>query len=163
MHELISVSHLLYIETTDFDWQPAPLTVQHSLSTEFTTTYFMFFIMLFIMCMSLFTVTSPQHNCMSHHFECFLFTTGKPLTSSSAYRAVLHCSNWHQLGILLNVDHKTLEEISLSKREGPSACKAAMLDAWLKGNANASWRQLADALKVMGNHTISQAVEKEYC
>ena len=101
---------------------------------------------------------------MSQHFTtCFLFTTGKPLTVSNAYKAVIQCSDWHELGILLNVDYKTLEEISASKREKPSACKSAMLDAWLKGNANASWRQLADALKVMGNHTVSQAVEKEYC
>ena len=101
---------------------------------------------------------------MSQHFTtCFLFTTGKPLTVSNAYKAVIQCSDWHELGILLNVDYKTLEEISASKREKPSACKSAMLDAWLKGNANASWKQLADALKVMGSHTISQAVEKEYC
>ena len=100
---------------------------------------------------------------MSHHFTtCFLFTTGKPLTFSSAYRAVLHCHDWHKLGILLNVDYKTLEEISSSKREEPSACKAAMLDAWLKGNPNASWRQLADALKDMDDLRSSQAVEK-YC
>ena len=88
---------------------------------------------------------------MYQHFtKCFLFTTGKPLNVSNAYRAILHCPDWHQLGILLNVDYKTLEEISLSKREGPSVCKAAMLDAWLKGNVNASWKQLADALKDMG-------------
>ena len=37
-----------------------------------------------------------------------------------------------------------------------------MLDAWLKGTVNASWRQLADALKDMGDLRSSQAVEK-YC
>ena len=100
---------------------------------------------------------------MSQHFTtCFLFVTGKQLTFSNAYRAVLHCSDWHQLGILLNVDYNTLEEIRSSKREGPSACKAAMLDAWVKGNVNASWRQLADSLKDMGDLRSSQAVEK-YC
>ena len=101
---------------------------------------------------------------MSQHFTiCFLFTTGKPLNVSNAYRAILHCSDWHGLGILLNVDYNTLKEISSSNREGPSACKSAMLDAWLKGNVNASWKQLADALKDMGDLRSSRAVEKEYC
>ena len=90
----------------------------------------------------------------------FFFTTGKPLTFSSAYRAVLQCPDWHQLGILLNVDYNTLKEISSSNREGPSACKAAMLDVWLKGNVNPSWRQLANALKDMGDFRSSRAVEK---
>ena len=101
---------------------------------------------------------------MSQHFTtCFLFTTDNSLNVANAYKAVIQCSDWHELGILLNVDYKTLEEISASKREKPSACKSAMLDAWLKGNANASWKQLADALKVMGDHRTSQAVENEYC
>ena len=101
---------------------------------------------------------------MSQHFTtCFLFTTGKPLDVANAYRAVIYCPDWHELGILLNVDYNTLEEISSSKREEPSACKSAMLNAWLKGNANASWRQLADALKDMGDLRSSQAVEDEYC
>ena len=100
---------------------------------------------------------------MSQHFTtCFLFTTGKPLNVSNAYRAVIQCPRWHELGVLLNVDYNTLEEISLKKREEPSACKSAMLNAWLKGNANASWRKLADALRKMGDVRSSQAVEK-YC
>ena len=101
---------------------------------------------------------------MSQHFtSCFLFTTGKPLTFSNAYRAVRHCPDWYELGILLDIDYNTLEEISSSKRENPSACKSAVLDAWLNGNANASWEQLVDALKHMGDLSGSQTVETEYC
>ena len=119
------------------------------------------------------TVTDVLHACLQLLVHCtiihvsalyhMLFTTGKALNVANAYRAVLHCSDWHGLGILLNVDYNTLKEISSSIREGPSACKSAMLDAWLKGNVNASWRQLADALKDMGDLRRSQAVEKEYC
>ena len=87
-----------------------------------------------------------------------MFTTGKPLNVSNAYKAVFHCPDWHGLSILLNVDYKTLEEIS--KREEPSACKAAMLDAWLKGNANASWKQLANALKDMGEILLAHNLEE---
>ena len=113
----------------------------------------------------LFIVVSLQHNgctCLSTLlvYACFLFTTGKPLNISNASKAVIDCPHWHQLGILLNVDHNTLEEIS--EKGGLSARRTAVLDAWLNGNANPSWRQLADALKAMGDLRSSQAVEK-YC
>ena len=88
-----------------------------------------------------------------------MFTTGKQLNVSNASKAVIDCPHWYQLGILLNVDYNTLEEISKKKLRDR---KAAVLDAWLKGNVNASWRQLADALKRMGDLRSSQAVEK-YC
>ena len=114
------------------------------------------------LCMCLFTVASPRRSCtcLITLLHVFLITTGKPLTFSSAYRAVLHCTHWEELGILLNVDYNTLKEISLN-REGPSACKAAMLKAWLKGNANASWRQLADALKDMGEILLVHELEEQ--
>ena len=91
-----------------------------------------------------------------------MFTTDKQLNVSNASKAVIDCPHWHRLGVLLNVDYNTLEEIS-SSNWGRSARKAAMLDAWLKENADASWRQLSDALKDMGDLRSSQAVAEKYC
>ena len=100
-----------------------------------------------------------------HFTTCFLLiacSTGKPLNVSNAFRAVNHCSRWYVLGVLLDVKVETLDNIRISRREEPSPCMIAMLDAWLKGNVNASWRQLADALKDMDELRSSRAVEK-YC
>ena len=97
-----------------------------------------------------------------YHMFLIVYSTGKPLNVSTAFRVVNRCSRWHELGVLLDVKVETLESIRISRREEPSPCMIAMLDAWLKGTVNASWRQLADALKDMDDLRSSRAVEK-YC
>ena len=116
---------------------------------------------LFVVTIIISSATQQFHVSALYHMF-LVYSTGKPLSVSNAFRAVNRCSHWHELGVLLDVKVETLDNIRISRREEPSPCMIAMLDAWLKGNVNASWRQLADALKDMDDLRSSQAVEK-YC
>ena len=70
-------------------------------------------------------------------------------------------SDWYQLGIQLNIDHKKLEDIH-KLPENSTYKTTKMFELWLKTNPYATRRQVLNALKkeIVGENTIAHNYEQ---
>ena len=46
--------------------------------------------------------------------------------------------------------------------EGVGTLKYRVFDAWLKDSPDASWTDLVEALRVIGNNSVASDIEREY-
>ena len=78
--------------------------------------------------------------------------------------AVRSVSDWHNLGLHLDITMRKLKEINRIYRvEGEERIKAEMFDVWLKSCPDASWHDLVTALNEIGEKRVAQEVESCYC
>ena len=57
-----------------------------------------------------------------------------------------YATDWYEVGIELELQHKTLQAISKENHQQNEFCFRSMLDKWLELNPNATWRTLEIAL-----------------
>ena len=90
-------------------------------------------------------------------------STEKPcplLTVKEVLAATINVSDWHQLGLQLNLTMCQLKEIDVTyHKEGFKRIKAEMFDTWLKSSSSASWVDLIKALKTIGEDTVASEIE----
>ena len=78
--------------------------------------------------------------------------------------AVTSVSDWHNLGLHLDIAMRKLKEIDRIYRvDGEDRIKAEMFDVWLKSCPDASWRKLVTALNEIGEKRVAKEVESRYC
>ena len=83
-----------------------------------------------------------------------------PLTVKELLTATINVSDWHRLGLLLNLTMCQLREIDVTyNKEGFNRIKAEMFDAWLKSSPSASWNDLIKALKTIGEANVASEIE----
>ena len=72
-------------------------------------------------------------------------------------------SDWVTLGVNLGVPYHLLKEIRSNYAiEGLGACRLEMLVLWLRRKSNASWQDVAGALRQMGENTVAERIEQKY-
>ena len=72
-------------------------------------------------------------------------------------------SDWSTLGLNLGVPYCLLKEIrSNYSTEGCGACRRETLVLWLKHTPNASWRDVVQALRQMGENAVAERIEQKY-
>ena len=78
--------------------------------------------------------------------------------------AVRNVSDWHSLGLHLDITMRRLKEINRIYRvEGEERIKAEMFDVWLKSCPDASWHDLVTALNEIDEKRVAKEVESHYC
>ena len=78
--------------------------------------------------------------------------------------AVRNVSDWHNLGLHLDITMRKLKEIDRIYRvDGEERIKAEMFDVWLKSCPDASWHKLVTALNEIGEKRVAKEVESRYC
>ena len=78
--------------------------------------------------------------------------------------AVRNVSDWHSLGLHLDLTMGKLKEIDRIYRvDGEDRIKAEMFDVWLKSCPDAPWRKLVSALIAIGEKRVAKEVESRYC
>ena len=83
-----------------------------------------------------------------------------PLTVKELMVAVSNVSDWHALGIQLDLTMSQLKDIDITcHKEGLKRIKAEMFDAWLKSSSSASWNDLIKALKAIGEDKVASQIE----
>ena len=83
-----------------------------------------------------------------------------PLTVKELVAATITVSEWHQLGLQLNLTMCQLREIDVTyNKEGFKRNKVEMFDTWLKSSSSASWADLIKALKTIGEDTVAGEIE----
>ena len=90
-------------------------------------------------------------------------STEKPvplLTVKELMIEVSNVSDWHALGIQLDLKMSQLKDIDVTHhKEGLKRIKAEMFDAWLKSSPSASWNDLIKALKAIGEDKVAYQIE----
>ena len=69
-------------------------------------------------------------------------------------------TEWHQLGIQLNVALSELRNIEQNYPRDAERCKSEMVNIWLKQDNDASWWKLAQALYTVGCHVLSKELSQ---
>lgn len=78
-------------------------------------------------------------------------------------------TNWRQLGLYLRVPNSKLDEIETRflQSQGFDRCKEAVVGAWLQETPSevpsASWKELADVLRQIGEEKLATQLEEKYC
>ena len=91
------------------------------------------------------------------------FSLGTPLTVKHLVTACKRVSDWHTLGIQLDLTPCQLNNIHLTcHAHGVDRLKTEMFDVWLKSSPSASWTDLVTALRAMGLDSVASNVRAVY-
>ena len=71
--------------------------------------------------------------------------------------------DWHSLGVKLGLEDHELRTIEQNYRGDNERCKHEMLSRWLRSGKLATWKSVADALQLMGEHTVALKILNKYC
>ena len=74
---------------------------------------------------------------------------------------LIKVTNWHDLGLQLGVDDAELEEIGKNNQGDLKTCRRNMFRAWLKITSSPSYKQLIEALTVMGEAKEADLLRKK--
>ena len=86
-----------------------------------------------------------------------------PLSVNLLVEAVTDVTEWHTLGLKLNLTMSQLEDIRVTYHVyGLGVLKARVFDAWLKSSPSASWSDLISALKSVNEHRVASDIAARY-
>ena len=71
--------------------------------------------------------------------------------------------DWHLLGVNLGLQGHQLHEIEQNYRGDGSRCKSETLYMWQRNTKNATWEAVAQALCLMQEHVVADAIRRKYC
>ena len=88
---------------------------------------------------------------------------GEPISVKLLVDAVRNVSDWHSLGLHLDLTMSKLMQIQrIHHAHGEERIKAEMFDVWLNSCPDASWHQLVTALKAIGERRVAKEIESRY-
>ena len=86
-----------------------------------------------------------------------------PLSVNLLVEAVTDVTDWHTLGLKLNLTKSKLDGINVTYHvHGVERLKTEMFDAWLKSSPSASWSDLISGLKSMNEHRVASDIAARY-
>ena len=73
-------------------------------------------------------------------------------------------TDWRPLGMYLHVPRSKLNAIEAQylHSQGTGRCKEEVLSAWLRGNPDASWKEIVNALNLIDEQTLAGRLSKKY-
>ena len=90
-------------------------------------------------------------------------TAGSPPPLRLLVEAVTDVTDWHTLGLTLDLTMSQLEDIRITYHVyGLGLLKARVFDAWLKSSPGASWSDLISVLKSMNEHRVASDIATRY-
>ena len=96
-------------------------------------------------------------------YWCFLSPTGPVLPTLKALVNELNSvSDWHSLGINLDLKRHQISEIERNHRGDEKRCKTEILGCWLDNSAEPTWAAVAEALDLMEAHTVAEKIQQKY-
>ena len=71
-------------------------------------------------------------------------------------------TEWHQLGVQLELGLDTLTTIESNHPHDAKRCKSEVLGWWLRNAPDTSWAKLVQALEAMGGHaSLTEELRKK--
>ena len=71
-------------------------------------------------------------------------------------------SDWHSLGIYLDLKTHQLNTIEKNHRGDDERCRTEMLIAWLNSMTTPTWEAIVDALRQMEQGGVANNIQKKY-
>ena len=71
--------------------------------------------------------------------------------------------NWFSLGVKLELERHVLIQIEKDHHGDNERCKYEMLDRWLRNAKQPTWKAMADALCLIGEHQVALNIRTKYC
>jgi len=103
--------------------------------------------------------TSPQKQIMSANSACedSIPTINKILSETR------EVTDWHSLGIHLEITPENLSQIERNHSGDTERCKTEVVKLWLRNTQERTWDRLAQAVDEMGEHTnLVQTLRKKH-
>ena len=96
----------------------------------------------------------------SYHFP---LTDIPPLSVKLLAKALGEVDDWYQLGTVLGVPPKRLDEIRKSSPVGGTGeWRIAMLQAWTDSKSDTSWADVIEAVKGLGHIKLAAILKSKY-
>ena len=90
--------------------------------------------------------------------------TASATPTLKALSAELHSVvSWHLLGIKLGVEDHELRAIERNYRGDNEHCKHEVLSHYLRNAKLPTWKAVADALHLIGEHRVASKIQAKYC
>ena len=71
-------------------------------------------------------------------------------------------SDWHSLGVNLDLKNQQLKEIEKNHRGDDKVCKTKVLSCWLDNTLIPTWEDVVEALNLMDEHTVANIIQRKY-
>ena len=71
-------------------------------------------------------------------------------------------SDWHTLGVNLDLKSHQLKEIERNYRGDDKRCKTEVLDRWLESTPSPTWEAVVEALCLMEAHIVADSIRRKY-
>ena len=95
--------------------------------------------------------------CFFHHWTASATPTLKALTNE-----LKSVSDWHSLGVNLDLKRHQLSEIGRNYHGDDKRCKTEVLGCWLDNTTNPTWEAVAEALCLMDTHAVAHSIRRKY-
>jgi len=97
-----------------------------------------------------------------HTLTCFGYLTSGEEPSLRDLVNHVRTTNWYNLGLQLNLDDYSLQQIQADER-GNQEQKTCMFRTWLRVCENPSWKAVVKALKDIGEKNLGAKLEQQFC
>ena len=71
-------------------------------------------------------------------------------------------SDWHTLGVNLDLKRHQLSEIEKNHRGDDKRCRTEVLGCWLDNTTNPTWKAVAEALYLMEAYSVADNIKRKY-
>ena len=76
--------------------------------------------------------------------------------------ALKSVSDWHSLGVQLNLKSHQLYTIDKNYHGDDERCKTEMLNSWLNNSTTPSWEAIVEALGLMEHGRVADEIQRKY-
>ena len=102
---------------------------------------------------------SKLHHALLFNIIIVYVPSGTPLTVKHLVKACKRVTDWHTLGLQLDLTMDQLDDLHITYHAyRADRLKAEMFNVWLKSSSNASWADLITALKDMDEDTVASDI-----
>ena len=93
---------------------------------------------------------------------CFCLTVPATPTLKQLKKALKSVSDWHSLGIYLDLKTHQLDAIEKNHHGDNERCRTEMLNAWLNSTTTPTWEAIVEALRQMEQGGVADNIQKKY-
>ena len=84
-------------------------------------------------------------------------------TLQALVKELASIDNWHLLGVNLGLQGHQLRAIERNYPQDSDRRKSETLDLWQRNAKNATWEAVTQALCLMQEHVVADAIRRKYC
>ena len=107
-------------------------------------------------------ITKLIHNNTVEFYNVPLYSPPATPSLEALTNELESVSDWHSLGLNLDLKHHQLKEIERSYRGDDKRCKSEVLGCWLDSTPNPTWEAVAEALYEMDAHAVATIIRRKY-